>query len=668
MGKFLDSTGITHLWEKAKSAFSLSGHKHTTSDITDIATVAKTGKYSDLSGTPTIPTNNNQLTNGAGYQTASDVTKAVSSAVGKITSFDAQVVTALPTTGTKGVIYLIADSHSDSNDSYDEYIWLEDKEVFEKVGNTDVDLSQYVTTSNMNTALKGYLPTSTNYAGSSSVGGAATSAVKATQDSDGNQINTTYLKKADTVAVSHGGTGATTLASGQALIGNGTGAVSTRAIKDITTNSALGWTSGDNSLIDANTLAYWNGAYSGTSSNIAYCNKGAFGDIVTHNANEFITSHYSSKNVVGTTTATTNSTSALGNGYVYLNSVENNAVTSSHKITGSGATSVTTDTSGNIVISSTDTNTTYSALKNPNSLTVQGNGTTSFSYDGSAAKTLNIKAGSNVTVTPDTSGNITIASSYTNTDTKNTAGATDTSSKIFLVGATAQEANPQTYSQDTAYVGTDGCLYSGGAKVLTSHQSLAHTHSLTIGSSTKSVSLNGSQSWSLSEIGAAAASHTHSAATSSALGMVKVGSNITNTSGTISLTKANVTSALGYTPPTTDTKYTLPVATTSTLGGVKVGDLLTINSEGVLSTDFESDPICNLTIGSKTATALGITYDDVAGASGTVFTLTSATTSIAGLMSAADKSKLDGLSAPTKETWTFTLEDGSTVSKTVRLG
>ena len=53
-------------------------------------------------------------------------------------------------------------------------------------------------------------------------------------------------------------------------------------------------------------------------------------------------------------------------------------------------------------------------------------------------------------------------------DTKNTAGSTDTSSKIFLIGATSQAANPQTYSHDTAYVGTDGCLYSGGAKVLTS--------------------------------------------------------------------------------------------------------------------------------------------------------------------------------------------------------
>ena len=55
----------------------------------------------------------------------------------------------------------------------------------------------------------------------------------------------------------------------------------------------------------------------------------------------------------------------------------------------------------------------------------------------------------------------------------NTAGSTDTSSKIFLIGATSQAANPQTYSHDTAYVGTDGCLYSGGTKVLTAHQDIS---------------------------------------------------------------------------------------------------------------------------------------------------------------------------------------------------
>lgn len=83
-------------------------------------------------------------------------------------------------------------------------------------------------------------------------------------------------------------------------------------------------------------------------------------------------------------------------------------------------------------------------------------------------ETIQLKGAGGASVTATNGGVITITSA--NDDTKNTAGATNTSSKIFLIGATAQDANPQTYSHDTAYVGTDGCLYSGGTKVLTAHQ------------------------------------------------------------------------------------------------------------------------------------------------------------------------------------------------------
>ena len=47
------------------------------------------------------------------------------------------------------------------------------------------------------------------------------------------------------------------------------------------------------------------------------------------------------------------------------------------------------------------------------------------------------------------------------TDTKNTAGSTDTSSKIYLVGATSQAENPQTYSDDQVSV-TNGVLSTNG--------------------------------------------------------------------------------------------------------------------------------------------------------------------------------------------------------------
>lgn len=53
-------------------------------------------------------------------------------------------------------------------------------------------------------------------------------------------------------------------------------------------------------------------------------------------------------------------------------------------------------------------------------------------------------------------------------------------------------------------------------------------------------------------------------ATAKIIGGVKVGANISYSNGTISLSKANVTSALGYTPPTADTKVTINNTLTST--------------------------------------------------------------------------------------------------------
>lgn len=72
----------------------------------------------------------------------------------------------------------------------------------------------------------------------------------------------------------------------------------------------------------------------------------------------------------------------------YIKITDDNTYRNQLRIIGSGATSVSSDASGNITISST--NTTYSSLKNPYSITIQANGTSLGSYDGSSAKTFNI--------------------------------------------------------------------------------------------------------------------------------------------------------------------------------------------------------------------------------------------------------------------------------------
>ena len=95
---------------------------------------------------------------------------------------------------------------------------------------------------------------------------------------------------------------------------------------------------------------------------------------------------------------------------------------------------------------------------------------------------LNFAEGANITLT-NSNGTITIKSSYT--DTKNTAGSTNSTGKLFIVGSAAQSANSQTYSNSKCYIGSDSCLYSNGAKVLTAHQSLAdYVKKTTIASAT----------------------------------------------------------------------------------------------------------------------------------------------------------------------------------------
>ena len=55
MGKYLTTEGLRQVLNAIKEKFSKNGHKHTVGDISDLKLVAKTGKYSDLSGLPTIP-------------------------------------------------------------------------------------------------------------------------------------------------------------------------------------------------------------------------------------------------------------------------------------------------------------------------------------------------------------------------------------------------------------------------------------------------------------------------------------------------------------------------------------------------------------------------------------------------------------------------------------
>ena len=103
---------------------------------------------------------------------------------------------------------------------------------------------------------------------------------------------------------------------------------------------------------------------------------------------------------------------------------------------------------------------------------------------------------------------------------------------------------PLSHSHTTAQVtGLDSALAGKAAT--------GHTHAAATDAAAGFMSAADKEK--LDGIASGANKYTLPTATSSVLGGVKTGANITNSSGTISLTKANVTAALGYTPPTADT-------------------------------------------------------------------------------------------------------------------
>lgn len=104
--------------------------------------------------------------------------------------------------------------------------------------------------------------------------------------------------------------------------------------------------------------------------------------------------------------------------------------------------------------------------------------------------------------------------------------------------------------------------YAGSASAGGSATSAVKLDTATAGSATKPVYFSGGKpvacTYELKKTVPADAvftDHTYGAATASALGLVKIGSNLTIASGLLSLTKVNVIAALGYTPPTTNTTY-----------------------------------------------------------------------------------------------------------------
>ena len=92
-----------------------------------------------------IPTNNNQIANGMGYQTAGEVNSLIASALGNIQSLSISIVTNLPEVGVSGTLYFLSNSDGKNPNIYDEYIWLGNQ--YEKIGAIDIDMNGYLKSS-----------------------------------------------------------------------------------------------------------------------------------------------------------------------------------------------------------------------------------------------------------------------------------------------------------------------------------------------------------------------------------------------------------------------------------------------------------------------------------------------------------------------------------------
>ena len=369
--------------------------------------------------------------------------------------------------------------------------------------------------------------------------------------------------------------------------------------------------------------------------------------------------HYTTRVVAGAASGTVNA--ATTNGNTHINVTDDNVFRSGVTIKGTGATTVTSDASGNITINSTDKDTWRPIQNNltstatdqslsaaqgkalndkfgsyvPTSRTINGKALnanitlsaadvgaapTSHSHSylplagGTVTGRINRGAGGNwisarnnvvafgTTVNSDaynpvvgqktakgswTMGNLAnderLAFSY-DTDTNFDAGKNSSNVTYLPVGGDSQEiiTSATIGSQSVKYATTAGSVawsnVSGrpssmpasdvyawakaSSKPSYSWSEISGRPSIpSVGNGTITITQNGANkgSFTLNQSGNATIALTDNntvyslpAATSSTLGGVKVGSNITNSSGTISLTKANVTAALGYTPPTSD--------------------------------------------------------------------------------------------------------------------
>lgn len=144
----LDDNGLLYLLTLMKDEIDNAGEDNVL-EVVKRNGVALAIDPSDKSVNVLVPTDSDieALITAHGYQTEAEVQQLIDDELAGITGIDFEIVSELPASGVKGVIYLVGDTAP-----YDEYIWVEPTggtAYFEPIGSTSIDLSGYVQATEM---------------------------------------------------------------------------------------------------------------------------------------------------------------------------------------------------------------------------------------------------------------------------------------------------------------------------------------------------------------------------------------------------------------------------------------------------------------------------------------------------------------------------------------
>lgn len=249
------------------------------------------GKTVDIS----VPVNLSELINDADFQNGDEVKAAIQTAISKSGHASFQKVDAIPTAeeAQDNILYLVMNEETSHYD-----IYAKIGETMELLDDTTVDLSNYVVKETLNgyvakvegkdlsthdfttellNKLNGIEENANNYTLDkqkviAALGYTPGNAEEMTVTWDNVQNKPeSYTPSAHSHTTSDI-TGFPTIKAAAAKL-----------VRTLTGVGASGWVNAETDsqyVPDMAFMAYWNGAYSGTSSNLAYCNQGAFGSIV----------------------------------------------------------------------------------------------------------------------------------------------------------------------------------------------------------------------------------------------------------------------------------------------------------------------------------------------------------------------------------------------------